>query len=337
MKRVIILLFISVAILSAQAVSKVGMTAAQFLKIGVGARATGMGEAFVAVANDASALYWNPAGIAEVKSPEFIFVKTNWIADIYHAYFGFAMPIGIMGTIGGSVTYLGMPDMEVRTVYEPNGTGERFSASDVAVTFSYGKFFTDKFSFGVNTKLVSETIYRMNATGVAVDIGLLYRIDFHNIRLGMNFSNFGTKMQLTGENTGFVYHPDPSRGPSTQPHVPAELKTGKYELPMRFQVGLAGYLVEKPNFKVLLAVDAVHPNDNTEYFNVGTEISLLNMLYVRGGYRTIGMRDAEGGLSFGMGVNWRIPGSVMNLKVDYSYTDFGRLKNTHRVTLGTSF
>ena len=70
---------------------RAGTATAQFLKIGVGARATAMGDAFVAVANDASALYWNPAGISQFQTNEIIVSQTNWFVDIQHQFLVFFM------------------------------------------------------------------------------------------------------------------------------------------------------------------------------------------------------------------------------------------------------
>lgn len=333
LKRTILATILVFATLSAQTVTKVGMTTCPFLKIGVGGRAAGMGEAFVATANDASALYWNPAGIAQLSRPEFLFVKSNWIADIYHTFVGFVMPLGVRGVVGGSITYLGMPEMEVRTVYQPNGTGERWHYSELAAAVSYGKYFTDKFAFGGTAKLLYDQLYNMSATGVAVDVGLIYHMEFRNLTIGMSLTNFGTKMRLVGENTRFIYHLEPERDPNSQPNVPADLRTESWELPMRFQVGLSGYAVQTKTVKLLVEVDAVHPNDNTPYGNIGAELQVGNFLALRAGHRWIGMRDREGGLSAGFGINWRMPGNGFAISIDYGYTDIGRLKDVHRMSV----
>ena len=112
---------------------KTGTTAASFLEIGVGGSANGMGGAFVGLANDASALYWNVAGIANLERYEAILVHTDWIADTKFDYAGLVIPLGDFGNLGFSFTSLSMDDMKVRTVEQPDGTGEYFSHPNLAI------------------------------------------------------------------------------------------------------------------------------------------------------------------------------------------------------------
>ena len=137
-----------------QNISKVGTTAATFLEIGVGASATGMGGAFVTQSNDATSLYWNPAGIANLQQNQVVFNHTNWIASTNLDYAALVLPLGDLGNLGLSYTSLSMPDMAVRTVAMPEGTGEFFSAGDLAIGISYGRTITDRFSIGFTAKYI---------------------------------------------------------------------------------------------------------------------------------------------------------------------------------------
>jgi long-subunit fatty acid transport protein len=101
--------------------AKLGTSGAQFLKIGVG-RGAAMGEAFVAVADDASATFWNPSGLATVTAREVSFYHNEWIADVRHEYLSAAFPLGGFGTMGVSITALTMGEMEILTVDDPNTT-----------------------------------------------------------------------------------------------------------------------------------------------------------------------------------------------------------------------
>ncbi len=336
MRRLLILLILT-GLGFSQTVSNTGTKAAQFLKIGPGARPIGMGEAFVSVATGALATYWNPAGLAETPSYSYFFTNSKWIAGIQYNYLAFAAPIPKRGVIGGALSYIGTDNMEVTTETNPEGTGEYFKYSGIAITLSYGKMFTDKFSFGFNTKYVYEKLKLMSASAIAVDIGLKYRTEFHKFTIGMNFQNFGSKMRLVGEDTRFIYYPDPNRDPNSQPNIIADLRTESYDLPMRFLVGVSIVPFESRDLKLLLAVDAVHPNDNTEYLNIGGELSFRDMAFVRVGHSHTFMRDAEGGLTFGGGIKYRKPGSPLNLSVDFSLTDFGRLDDVKFISVGLSF
>ncbi|MBM2841541.1 MAG: hypothetical protein HW412_2069, partial [Bacteroidetes bacterium] len=161
-------------------VSKTGTTAAAFLEIPVGARAIGMGGAFVGTANDVTSLYWNPAGVARLDHSEAIFSHSSWIADMNFDYAALSIPLENFGTLGLSFTSLTMPDMLVRTVERPEGTGERFTAGSFAVATHYARTLSDKFSIGFTAKYISEKIWDMQANGFAVDVGTLFTTNFLN-------------------------------------------------------------------------------------------------------------------------------------------------------------
>jgi hypothetical protein len=119
-------------------VTKVGTTGAPFLTIGVGARANAMGGAFVSVANDVTAIFWNPAGIASLPSPQLALIHSDWIADLRHDFIGVAVPLGSFGVVGASVNALSMDDLAVRTTAYPEGTGDMMSCGDLAMALTYG-------------------------------------------------------------------------------------------------------------------------------------------------------------------------------------------------------
>jgi len=139
-------------------VSKRGTTAAQFLKVSQGARATGMGSAFVAVSDDASSMFWNVAGIARQNNNSVVFDHTQWIADLNYNFFAGTFNLGDYGTIGLSFIGSSYGEMKVTTVDEPNGTGSVFSVSDVAVSIGWAMNLTQEFSIGFNPKVISQTM-----------------------------------------------------------------------------------------------------------------------------------------------------------------------------------
>ncbi|MEK7670819.1 MAG: PorV/PorQ family protein, partial [Bacteroidota bacterium] len=182
-----------------QNVSKSGTTAAVFLEIPVGARAMGMGGAFVGTANDVTSLYWNTAGIARLPRNEALFAHNEWLADTKFDYAALAVPLEDFGTLGLSFTSLSMDDMLVRTVEKPDGTGERFSAGSFAVGLHYARNLSEKFSIGFTAKYISERIWDMQAQAFAVDVGTLFTTNYLNgMRIGAQISNFGTDMKLSG-------------------------------------------------------------------------------------------------------------------------------------------
>ncbi len=336
MKKIIIaVLFLLAGTAGAQVVSKRGTTAAPFLSIGQGARAIAMGGAFVAVANDVSSMYWNPAGIADLKGIGLMFDHTQWIADIKYEYLGATINLGPYGGLGVNVTASNIGDMAVTTVDQQDGTGEVFSVSDLAVGITYGLRLTEDFSIGFNPKLVYQKIWKMSASAIAVDVGVKYRTPFDGVTLGMSISNFGGRMQMVGPNSLILYDPDPTTS-GHNARVPANLSTDEWDLPLTYRVGLAYDLPVAGIGTMIVAVDALHPSDDYESLNVGGEFVFKETFYVRGGMKSMFQKDSEEGFTLGVGVAQALIGN-MRFRIDYAYQDFSRLKNTQKISLGVTF
>lgn len=317
----------------ARDVTKVGTTAAPFLTISTGARAMGMGSAFVAVANDATAMFWNVAGIAQLKSPEIVFNHSEWLADVNYEYAGVVAPVGF-GTVGVNITSLNMGDFEQTTEFAPEGNGVKFSAGSFAMALSYARMLTDRFMIGFNGKYVREHIFNSAATGFAVDIGTLFISPFNDLRIGFSISNFGTKMRMTGDDLLVQVDIDPTISGNNET-INAKLETDEFDLPLLFRFGLAMDVLRTASNRVTLSADALHPNDNAESVNVGGEYQFQNLIALRGGYRSLFLPDSEEGFTAGAGLNYRFPG--FGFRVDYAYEDFGRLNNIQKFTIQLQF
>jgi len=337
MRKIILfslLVFTLVGYNNAWSVTKTGTTAAPFLSIGVGARAIAMGGSFVSLANDATAMFWNPAGIARLPRNEVTFNHTNWIADINYNYVGAVFQFGEFGTIGANMTYLSMGEMERTTEQDPEGMGEKFSAGDFAVGLSYARNLTDRFSIGFNAKYIQEHIWHCKATGLAVDIGTLFTTQFNGLRIGMSISNFGTKMQMMGSD--LLVQKDISPIAGNNPNINADLSTDKYDLPLLMRVGVSMDVLRNGDNWLTLSVSADHPNDNTECLNLGGEYCFNEFLFLRGGYKSLYTEDTEEGPTFGAGLKCRIA-SGATIKADYAWESFGRFDNIQKLSLGISF
>ena len=183
---------------AAEIFEKVGTFDGQFLKIGIGARAAGMGGAFVAVSDDASALYWNAAWIARIESDksQLQFNHAIWPGDMKYTQLGYVFHTKrIPGALGVSLRSLYMDPMVETTAYQPDpivGTGRTFDAGYMAAGLTYARSFTDKFSAGITGNFIHEGLAELSQNTYAFDLGTLYDVGTMGMRIGMAISNMGT-------------------------------------------------------------------------------------------------------------------------------------------------
>lgn len=334
-KYMIFVIILSIGLVHAGEITKKGTSAAQFLKIGVGARASAMGESFVAEANDASAIYWNPAGLAAMSGNEMMLVRTNWIADMTYDFAAVAIPFANMGTFGLFYQALNMDEMEVRTEYKPEGTGEMFGASSFTLGVTYAKNMTDRFAFGVTAKYIREQIWHVSASTFAIDVGITYKTSLDNLRLGMAINNYGGKMKMDGKDLLTFVDTDPSLDGNNE-YIISRLNTEGFDLPLSFRVGLAYDPVKTDFHRITTTLDGITPNDYTEHLNIGMEYGFREMVFLRAGYKGIGIKDAEVGFSIGGGIKYTMENNL-GLLIDYAYVDFGRFDNVQRFSLNVLF
>lgn len=343
MKKYLLLIALNVAIftfsISAQTfksdVSKRGTTAAPFLTIGQGARSIGMGSAFVGVTSDVSSIYWNPSGLTKAEGVQIMFDHTLWIADIKYNFLAASYNLGDLGTIGVSFLSSNIGEMKVTTVEQPNGTGETFSANDMAISLAYAIQLTDRFAIGFNPKFIYQSIWKMSATAFALDLGVQYVTPFDDAVLAMSISNFGTKMQLLGNSNLVLYDPDPY-GTGNNGKIPAYLETNAWSLPLNFRVGISYKPIKIDEHSVLVAVDAAHPSDDYESVNLGAEYSYNDFIFIRGGYKSLFLQDSEESFTAGFGLKKQLLNNV-SLSIDYAYQNFGRFSDIQKFTLSINF
>ncbi len=322
------IIFIYSLELNSQSISKTGTTSAKFLNIPIGARAIGMGGAFVSTADDATAMYWNPAGISNLKKMEGVISHTSWLADISFNYIGLVTILNENSSLGFQITSMTMGEFERTTEEEPDGTGDYFNANSYAFGLTYASKLTEWFSIGGNVKYIHEGIWNSSANGFAIDIGTLFVTPFDGIKFGAGVTNFGEKLKISGDD--LLTQKDLSPNNGNNPNINATLSTDRFELPLNLQIGLSYEPINNENEKLLFEIDASHPNDNLEYINAGTEFSFYNrMLSLRAGIRGAGQKESESQYSFGGGIFYN------NFKFDYAFLRFGRLKNIQ--TIGLSY
>ena len=316
-------------------VSKRGTTAAQFLKVSQGARGTGMGSAFVAVSDDASSMFWNVSGIARQEGTSVIFDHTQWIADLSYNFIAGSISLGDYGSVGVSFIGSNYGEMNVTTVDEPNGTGSVFSVSDVAFSLGWAINLTQEFSIGFNPKVIQQTIWNTSGTAFAIDMGILYDTPFEGLTIGMSITNLGTKLQLTGTSNVILYDQD-DETTGNNDRIPGEYSTGSWSLPLNYVLGFSYKVFSTEMHKLVVDVDAKHPNDNYESLNVGGEYVFNDVLAIRGGYKTLFLDNSQESFALGAGFKQKLLGNVA-LHIDYAYQDFGILTSIHKVSVGIDF
>jgi len=320
----------------AQSVTKVGTSAAAFLRIPVGSKGTSMGSAFVSIADDATAMFWNPGGMARLTQKSLYVDHSPWLPGLDFNYFALALPFEEAGTVGLNVTALTTAEMIRTTIDQPMGTGETFTASSIAVGVAYAYNLTDRFSIGANFKYINEKILNSSATGFAIDIGTLYTTPFDGIRLGVSISNFGNSMQIDGEDLNVRVDIAPDQRGNNQ-SVVGRLKTDKHDSPLMMRVGLSWEALKSKQNRLTVAVDGLNPNDNSQSVNVGAELGLFKeLLVLRGGFNDLFLDDREKGFTFGGGVNLGIEGGL-KFSGGYAYQDFEHLGGISRFSIALNF
>ncbi len=310
--------------------SKVGTTAANFLTIPIGARASGMGGAFVAVANDVTSAFWNPAGLVRIERYELNVSYSEWLVNTKHNWIVFGMKLGMDNAIALSFNQLDFGSEEITTADQPNGTGQFWSADDLAITLSYARNLTDRLSVGGNFKYITQNIYNETATAFALDIGLLFHTEIEGFNIGMNISNFGTEMKLDGKDLLQPVDIDPALT-GNNANIASRLSTDSWPLPLVFSVGLSWNLLHSDMWGVTIATDANIPNNQDSYINAGGEIVWNDIVSIRGGYYALGKDASITGITAGFGIKYDF-GNFMG-KVNYSYTDYGIFKSISRISL----
>jgi hypothetical protein len=315
-------------------ISRVGTTAGQFLKIGAGARPISMGSAYTALTNDILSVYWNPAGLSRITgNGEAMLNHAEWLAETDYDFAAFSLNMGLVGSVGLQVISFRTPEQPVRTVANPEGTGQTWEANMIAIGVSYARNLTDRFSIGFTGKFVQEKLFNLSARGGAFDLGILYDTPVRNLTLGASITNFGSKMQLDGRDLFFNESPLPEQGAVNE--VPSKYRTESFDMPLNLRFGLAWKALENENFSVLLAADGTQPNDNSEAINSGIEFGIMNVVFLRGGYKALFLDDSEEGFTFGAGLKYNAVGTY--LKFDFGWADFGRLEDVKFVSLAIRY
>lgn len=303
-----------------------GTSGFQFLKVPVDPRGSALSGTVVATADDASALYWNPA-LAARNGTQVGLSTARYVADValhYAAAFTeINTPIGPT-TVGFSLQALDSGEMDVTTEFSgPDGTGETFRLVDIALGLTVAQSLTDLFSYGVTGKYVRESVADVVSQAGLLDLGVAYRVGDTGVRLGVSIRNFGFKVSPGGEISRIGLDGEVVEENFAGIDPPTTFLLGVSYEPLR-AFDMAG----GPH-DLTISGQLTNPNDNAERFNLGAEYIWNETLALRAGYE-FGLEEASAP-SFGAGVV--VPGLGPQLRVDYGFNRFDRLGNIHRIGL----
>ena len=307
-------------VLTGNAQSKVGTSAAAFLGMPVGARSLALGSAYVALSNDALSIYYNPGAMSFSSTSEAKISHTSWLVGTKYDWVGVVVNLDGTNAIGVSITQLNYGEDIVTTETAQDGTGETWTASDLAITLSYARNLTDRFSIGGTGKYIQQKIWNSSASSVAVDVGLIYNTGFNGLKIGMSISNFGSDMRMDGKDLFRQIDLDPSHNGNNST-IGTRLKTDDWPLPLLFRAGVSMDAVKDDDVRLTLAADALRPSDNGESLNIGAELAWREMFFFRGGKRALFLENGNEKYALGGGVRYELT-AVNAITVDYSYQSF---------------
>ncbi|MCK4532985.1 PorV/PorQ family protein [bacterium] len=280
--------------------SSPGTTGANFLKMEIGARPVALGGAFVAVADDANLIYWNPAGLSGIEHNEVTLMHNERGEEIRYEFLAYVQPVKVLkGGLGASVSFLNVGGIEG---YDPWGvkTGELYF-HDFAFSLAYGRRLIGKLDGGINFKIFQEILDDEKVNAYAVDIGWLYPSPLKSLVFGLNIQNIGSPIK-------FIDDED--------------------ELPLNIKVGGA-WKHELFGNDLTTALDFNFPRDNDFFLNLGGEFWVHNAIALRIGYKS--RDDLTNGLRLGLGFR------VKGLNLDYAFLSKEDFDDGHKISISFRF
>ena len=304
-----IVLMIGLAIGLARGDNGAGSCSFNFLRVGMDARSVALGEAFTALVDDATATYWNPAGLSRIPNHHITGTYLNYVVEIRSGYLGYALPLGKDSGFGVGITYFDHGKIQETTPDNPTGAGlGKYGANDLSAGFGYGRRF-GQFYLGMSLKGIYSRIHDYSAHAFACDIGGQSELFSNRLLIGLSARNLGIQ---TG---AFIEE--------------------KAKLPLNIEFGIGYRLFDR---SLLVALDVGKPLDNSFNYEIGIEYLFKEILSLRLGYRSLGQDlksdsdfDIFTGISSGLGIK------VKNHNIDYAFIPFNDLGNTHRISFTMVF
>jgi len=279
-----------------------------FVKLTTNARAVAMGDAYSAVGNDLSSIFYNPAGITQMETERAVLGGySKWIVGSNLGTFAFGVKTSV-ATFGVSAIYFSTDQFEERTSQNPAGTGRMVSANDIAVGFTVAKQLTDKLSFGAQVRYIKEDLDLVDFSTVDINFGTVFFTGYRSTRLAMSLRNLGSDKEVVAQIA---------------------------RIPTVFYISGAGEVYGNLGdpFSLTASVEQAFFTDFAARYYLGGEAWFNNTLALRAGYKT--RHDSES-WSVGAGLKQSIGGQ--NLSVDIAFSEAKEFsENPIRLTVGYGF
>ncbi|HMU62386.1 MAG TPA: PorV/PorQ family protein [Gemmatimonadales bacterium] len=259
-----------------------GSTSGEFLLLGASARGAALGNAFQAIANDVSALYYNPAGIALMDGPGALVSSYSYVADTKYSWGGLSFPFsGGARAVGLHLGTFGFKDQPEYTAELPDGTGATYSVSETYLGLTYAENFSDRFAAGITVKGVFDQLGEVSGSAFAVDFGTTFHSALNNHPISFSFviQNLGSNLSYSGDVLNVGVPRDPLQGENPVPNnpAPAIYRTKAFSLPTTFTVAVAYDLISQDNMRWTLLGDFNQPNNTKAGYVFGTELGFPRM------------------------------------------------------------
>lgn len=319
-KRIVIFIIMSSVSLKALTIfeflggQKIGTTTMTFLKIPVGAKQGALGETGVAIASDATCIYWNPSSISFIPSAKSTALfSQRWIGGSYYTFGGAVFEFEKFTRAGIMIGNLHSGYIQRTDEYHPFGLGTYYRVSSSYAGISISRKLIDRFSFGITLKYVNEVLDNYNQYTFAMDLGTFYLIGYRDLSLGMSISNIGPDP--------VVKSPNPNETPST------------FSIPVIYRLGVYG----SPFSTFYISAQIEKSTDNVEIFRIGGEYIIAEVLALRLGYRLNANLPGEySGFSGGIGITKSL-GFKKDVHIDYAVTSMGYAGLVHKAQMGVNF
>ncbi|MBA4070654.1 MAG: hypothetical protein C0497_02300 [Gemmatimonas sp.] len=323
--------------------SRVGTRGANFLEIGVGARAAAMGSAVVSSMDGPEAMFWNPAGIvtssdiSAIVSYMQLYGQSSGITNTAAAL---TVPIG-QGALGLAFTQFSSGSIDRTTEVAPNGDDPafpgQFQFTGSALAVQYARNITDRLAASAGIRLAQEGIDFAQNSYFGFDLATRFRTGLYGLSVAAAITNIGPSNRFTGSGIERRVSAPRENGFATGDSIPVQFNTRKVQLPTGFRLGLESHLVG--DAEALFGANKVHALvGELDFFDaidtdvqpsIGFEYGYKSNYFLRLGKRWFNEQNApwkfSDGLSFGGGV--RIPVLGRRLSLDYAYTTMGELQN----------